>query len=220
MTGNIPTAPTTDTSWVIKAACRDVDPEVMFPEWSFGDLGGQMRDDYPAEVAHAKTVCAGCPVIAKCRQDALDRQDIYGVRGGLDEQERRAILRGTPNRAHPAQPALLELPGVVSIDGADGPRVELTDAGWAAARVAIQSYIDSLPPRSRGSYPWPRANQRQWVAGIIHRDGHGTPWNRLHGYGEHSSIRKWQTRLEASGHWAAVVAALDVTADRELAGVA
>ena len=41
--------------------------------------------------ALAKVVCAGCPVIQQCREDALTRREPYGVWGGLTEEEREAI---------------------------------------------------------------------------------------------------------------------------------
>lgn len=43
----------------------------------------------------AKSVCAGCSVVAECLADEL-RQPVssqWGVRGGLSEAERRALLR-------------------------------------------------------------------------------------------------------------------------------
>lgn len=69
-------------AWHDDAACRDFHDDTMFPD----------RGDHPA-VAYAKRVCRGCPVRRDCLNDALDRRDEHGVRGGLDPTERRALLR-------------------------------------------------------------------------------------------------------------------------------
>ena len=37
----------------------------------------------------AKTICWECPVRLKCETDALDYHEVYGVRGGWTEEERR-----------------------------------------------------------------------------------------------------------------------------------
>ncbi|WP_016907679.1 WhiB family transcriptional regulator [Streptomyces xiaopingdaonensis] len=40
----------------------------------------------------AKRVCAGCPVLAECREHALLLPEPYGVWGGLTAAERRVVL--------------------------------------------------------------------------------------------------------------------------------
>ncbi len=79
------TTPTTTTAdqarWRDQATCREVDPELFFPE-----AGGGGRA--------AKRVCAVCPVRTECLADALDRRDTaYGVLGGMTPSERRELLR-------------------------------------------------------------------------------------------------------------------------------
>jgi WhiB family redox-sensing transcriptional regulator len=77
---------TTDTtvagelSWRELALCREVDPELFFPE-----------KGEPA--ADAKKVCAGCEVKVACLADALNRREAYGIWGGLSARERTALLR-------------------------------------------------------------------------------------------------------------------------------
>lgn len=65
--------PTTmlDESWEDRAACRTVDhaADLFFSE----DIG---------EIATAKRVCAGCPVLAPCLEGALERREPWGVWGG------------------------------------------------------------------------------------------------------------------------------------------
>jgi len=40
----------------------------------------------------AKAVCRECPAMLACRQFALTQGEVYGVWGGLGEQERRLQL--------------------------------------------------------------------------------------------------------------------------------
>lgn len=41
----------------------------------------------------ARLICAECRVRIECLSDALDRRENFGVWGGLNERERRAILK-------------------------------------------------------------------------------------------------------------------------------
>ncbi|WP_143261941.1 WhiB family transcriptional regulator, partial [Allokutzneria sp. NRRL B-24872] len=59
------------------------------------------RDD------EAKKVCATCPVVRRCLEHALAVEEPYGVWGGQDEDERRAVVlarkgRGRTRRHHAA----------------------------------------------------------------------------------------------------------------------
>ena len=47
------------------------------------------------EVAAAKRVCGECEVSGPCLDFALDTRQEFGVWGGMDEDERREILRRT-----------------------------------------------------------------------------------------------------------------------------
>jgi WhiB family redox-sensing transcriptional regulator len=68
------------THWRLRAACRDTDPEIHFPE-------PVTRLDL---VAEAKRICRGCDddVKAECLQFALDRDIRFGVWGGKTPAER------------------------------------------------------------------------------------------------------------------------------------
>ena len=72
--------------WSNRAACLSAEPEQFFP------VGGV--DAAGWEAATAKQVCAGCDVLIECRDYALATRQPFGVWGGLDEQERRALLAG------------------------------------------------------------------------------------------------------------------------------
>jgi WhiB family transcriptional regulator, redox-sensing transcriptional regulator len=65
--------------WIDRAACLTADPAIFFPERHESD-------------AEAKQYCAGCPVRERCRDYALAAREEFGVWGGLNEDERTAIL--------------------------------------------------------------------------------------------------------------------------------
>lgn len=73
------------TSWRESAACRRHDPELFFPIGKAGPAA--------AEIRRAKTVCAACPVRAECLAFALETHQDYGIWGGCDKDERRALRR-------------------------------------------------------------------------------------------------------------------------------
>lgn len=77
------------TVWQDTAACRGMDANLFV----FQEPRGHTAD---AKVIAAKAVCAGCPVVADCLDDALSF-DAVGVWGGLSEDERR-VLQGHPPR--------------------------------------------------------------------------------------------------------------------------
>jgi WhiB family redox-sensing transcriptional regulator len=72
--------------WPSHAACRGLDTEQFFhPENERG----------PRRLAReraAKAVCARCPVIDACAEQALRLREPYGIWGGLSETERDEIL--------------------------------------------------------------------------------------------------------------------------------
>ena len=77
------------TEWRSRAACRDLDTAVFFPETEAG-------------VAAAKAVCATCPVQEACLGFALITRQDDGVWGGLDENERRRVRRRRQEAARKA----------------------------------------------------------------------------------------------------------------------
>lgn len=64
--------------WRSRAACRDTDPGLFFP-----DLG--------ESAAEAKAVCAACPVASECLAYAVSVPERHGVFGGLSAKERRGM---------------------------------------------------------------------------------------------------------------------------------
>jgi len=73
--------------WRDAAACRDVDPELFFPD---GDV-----KSVRAQVAMAKLTCRRCPVSTTCLSWALASGQEAGIWGGLTEAERHRLLRRT-----------------------------------------------------------------------------------------------------------------------------
>jgi WhiB family redox-sensing transcriptional regulator len=72
--------------WQYQGSCRGMDPEMFFhPD---GERGPRRRNRENA----AKAVCASCPVLQKCREQALAVAEPYGIWGGLSEDDRVAIL--------------------------------------------------------------------------------------------------------------------------------
>jgi WhiB family redox-sensing transcriptional regulator len=70
--------------WSTAAVCKSGEehPDTWFP----------IPTDKLA-VEHAKGLCRRCPVQMRCRTDALNRGEEYGVWGGLDEDELRAVRK-------------------------------------------------------------------------------------------------------------------------------
>jgi len=71
--------------WMLRASCRSCDPELFFPSGA-----GVAATE---QVDAAKAVCASCPVCSQCRSYSLATNQQYGVWGGLDEEQRRAVRR-------------------------------------------------------------------------------------------------------------------------------
>ena len=74
--------------WRDEAACRDIDPELFFPEGT----AGPARD----QADQAKRICESCPVPVPvpvpCLRFALWHGLGFGVWGGVTGEERRFIL--------------------------------------------------------------------------------------------------------------------------------
>jgi WhiB family redox-sensing transcriptional regulator len=75
--------------WQHQAACRGSDTS-----WFFAPSYFEKREEKDAREAKAKRVCARCPVIEECLEYALRIREPHGIWGGLNEFERRRLLRG------------------------------------------------------------------------------------------------------------------------------
>lgn len=74
--------------WQRLAACRGEDSSFYFAPNYFEKRGEKL-----AREAVAKRICATCPVRALCLDYALTTREAHGVWGGLNETERREILK-------------------------------------------------------------------------------------------------------------------------------
>jgi WhiB family redox-sensing transcriptional regulator len=68
--------------WRQYARCLGADPETFYPPPESDD----------GAVA-AKAICAVCPVREPCLEHAITHREKQGVWGGLDERERRRLVR-------------------------------------------------------------------------------------------------------------------------------
>ncbi len=73
--------------WQHLAACRG-ESSLFFAEGATEER--TVRRD---REARAKAICAGCPVRTDCLEYALRTREPYGLWGGLNEYERRVVLR-------------------------------------------------------------------------------------------------------------------------------
>jgi WhiB family redox-sensing transcriptional regulator len=83
--------------WQLHAECRGMDSSVFFsPDTERGPRRRRRE-------AAAKAICAHCPVLAACRDHALQVQEPYGIWGGLTENERtgRLTLAGSVREGAP-----------------------------------------------------------------------------------------------------------------------
>ena len=87
MSDPMPQMPQED-GWQHAAACRGEDASAFFAPNYF-----EKRAEKYAREAIAKTICARCPVLEPCLAYALRIREPHGVWGGLNEMERRALLR-------------------------------------------------------------------------------------------------------------------------------
>jgi WhiB family redox-sensing transcriptional regulator len=82
------TVPSDTPPWQFRAACRGEDSSLFFAPGYF-----ERREEKDRREAKAKSICARCPVRVDCLDYALRIKEPHGVWGGMNEQQRRALLR-------------------------------------------------------------------------------------------------------------------------------
>lgn len=84
--------------WKLDAACRGfVDDDIWHPERKGRSRPAKRICNGPDPEEHPEW---GCPVKTQCFQAALDEDDRFGVRGGMDPWERAKLVgRISPARA-------------------------------------------------------------------------------------------------------------------------
>jgi WhiB family redox-sensing transcriptional regulator len=68
-------------AWMADGLCAQTDPEMFFPEAGRTPRG-------------ARNVCKECPVAVQCLAYALDRDERFGIWGGMTPTERRRLKKG------------------------------------------------------------------------------------------------------------------------------
>ena len=76
------------TGWQLSSACRGEDASYFFAPSYF-----EKRREKDAREAVAKAICRRCPVLEECREYSLQVREAHGIWGGLNEMERRHLLR-------------------------------------------------------------------------------------------------------------------------------
>ena len=76
-----------DTTWQMKAACRGPQAAVFFPPPQF-----ERKDEKLEREARAKEICQTCAVKEPCLDYAVSIREPHGIWGGLNENERKALL--------------------------------------------------------------------------------------------------------------------------------
>lgn len=74
--------------WQFEGACQGEDSALFFAPSYF-----ERREEKAAREVRAKAICATCPVLDPCLEYALRIRESHGIWGGLNEYERRQLLR-------------------------------------------------------------------------------------------------------------------------------
>ena len=83
------TAATLTQTWLDRAACLDVDPDLFFPT-----SHGSGTDNYHPDWAAPRAICARCTVIGPCLEEALNAVGVdAGMRAGLTPRQRTSLTR-------------------------------------------------------------------------------------------------------------------------------
>ncbi len=113
-------------------ACRDVDPEIFFPDHTLRD--------HNERVTSAKSICLACPISAACLGRAVVGREKDGIWGGYTPLERRALLRDAHRLGHEVGYAVrrLELGHQYRVRPTDLLAVVhgLTSRGWSVEKLS------------------------------------------------------------------------------------
>lgn len=74
--------------WQWRAACRGEDASIFFAPNT-----GETTQEKAIRERQAKSLCAVCPVRVECLEYAIRTREPHGVWGGLNEAERRLLIR-------------------------------------------------------------------------------------------------------------------------------
>ena len=77
-----------EPTWRVFAECRGDNARYFFPPGHF-----EVKDEKDAREGRARALCHACRVREECLDYALSVQEPHGIWGGLNELERRRLLR-------------------------------------------------------------------------------------------------------------------------------
>lgn len=84
---------TWEYGWQWRAACRGEEAALFFaPNYP------EPKDEREARERQAKAICAVCPVRMECLEYAVRIREPHGIWGGLNEIERRRLIRDMDQR--------------------------------------------------------------------------------------------------------------------------
>lgn len=151
MMGSEHPQPDTADTWRQQAACRNVNPNLMFPnDW---DEDG---------IAAAKALCRACPVQDQCLTFALDNREDHGIWGGATERERSKIRRRRGQKARPPRPLA---PINHGTDGGYRAHLRRNEKPCAACAAAHREYLI----RYREQNPDTRRGEARALSGSARR---------------------------------------------------
>lgn len=75
--------------WMESALCAQVDPELFFAD----------KGDWALTIK-AKMVCRQCPVRTQCLTYAIENNEMHGVWGGMNPQQRKDLRRTSRGDSH------------------------------------------------------------------------------------------------------------------------
>ncbi len=77
------------SAWHWRAACQGIDSSIFFPPDR-----AERDEERVGREGIAKSICAECSVRPECLDHALNVPEQFGIWGGLNEAERRALMHG------------------------------------------------------------------------------------------------------------------------------
>ncbi len=84
--------------WQWRAACRGEDANLFFPPNHVEEREARILREQ-----QAKAICATCPVRIECLEYAVRTRESHGIWGGLNELERRILIRHRERSLHLVQ---------------------------------------------------------------------------------------------------------------------
>ena len=86
---------TWEYGWQWHAACRGQDSSLFFAPNHL-----EMKEQKDTREQKAKALCRACPVREECLEFAIRIQERHGIWGGLNELERRLLVRRRERDLH------------------------------------------------------------------------------------------------------------------------